>query len=551
MCGIFCYLESGNENRMTTACCHAAAEKIAHRGPDNNTIERISVDSKFSVFSSFHRLCINGLDSSSNQPIRGQETTSNSLSPYLMCNGEIYNYRELIKEYNLEPVTNSDCEVILLLYQKTRDIVKTISLLDGVFACVIVDPFNKQLHIARDPIGVRPLFYSISEQALAVGSELKCLCKFKDVVVPFPPNSVYSYSWRSGKITLDLSHFIYGLGMEVTTIQPDRKHRALYDLLTDAVTKRVKNTERPLGLLLSGGLDSSIIAALAARKSKRQLHSFSFAITPNDGNTSHSPDIHYAQKVADFIGTKHHTITVTVEEALNAIPEVIRCTETWDLTTIRASTPMWLLVKWISENTDIKVLLSGEGSDEIFGGYLYFHYAKSPKEFQAETERLVNELYMYDVLRADRCTAAHGLELRVPFLDKSLVNYVLSLPPQEKMCSNGKIEKHILRKVSEFSPNENDLLGKFQKLLPDEITWRQKDAFSDAVGFCWVESIKKHVEKLNLTEAEWYLNLFEREYPGRKNVIKDYWMPRWTNATDPSATVLDVFVKDKNSSLVL
>ena len=524
MCGIFCHLAS---NEPCSKEHIKVANKIGHRGPDNNVVEKKNVGNGFYVFSSFHRLCINGLDTISNQPIHNQFS-------FLMCNGEIYNYKQLISSYNLKPKTNSDCEVILLLYQKTKDIVKTIRLLDGVFACVIVDTFKKQLHVARDPIGVRPLFYTESNSQLIIGSELKCVKEGSQ----FPPNTIHTYNWGSGQITKELTQFIYALGMEVSN------EGSLGNLLIDAVDKRVQNTDRPLGLLLSGGLDSSIIASLAAKKCKHQLHSFSFAITPEDGDTSSCPDIHYAQKVADFIGTKHHTIKVSVKEALQAIPEVIKCTETYDITTIRASTPMWLLMKWIAKNTlshsdnyrsltelnntDIKVLLSGEGSDEIFGGYLYFHYTNSEKDFQGETERLVNELHMYDVLRADRCTAAHGLELRVPFLDKALVNHVLRLPPQEKMCYN-RIEKYILRK---FAQEYN--------LLPEEIIWRQKDAFSDAVGFCWVNSIKEHVKELGFTEAEWYLKLFEEMYPNKKSVIKGYWMPKWTNADDPSATALDV-----------
>lgn len=507
MCGIFCNLSSEEPCSKDNI---NVANKIAHRGPDNNVIEKTNVGNGFYIFSSFHRLCINGLDDYSNQPIHNN-------SSFLMCNGEIYNYKQLISSYNLKPKTNSDCEVILLLYQKTKDIVKTIRLLDGVFACVIVDTVKKQLHVARDPIGVRPLFYTESNSKLIVGSELKCLTEG----VQFPPNTIHTYNWNNGQIIKELSQFIYALGMEVS-------NGKLSNLLIDAVDKRVENTERPMGLLLSGGLDSSIIASLAVRKAKHQLHSFSFAITLEDGDTSQCPDIHYAQKVADFIGTKHHTIKVTVKEALEAIPEVIKSTETYDITTIRASTPMWLLMKWISENTDIKVLLSGEGSDEIFGGYLYFHYTNSEKDFQGETERLVNDLHMYDVLRADRCTAAHGLELRVPFLDKALVNHVLRLPAKEKMCYN-RIEKYILRQFAQE-----------HQLLPAEIIWRQKDAFSDAVGFCWVNAIKEHVKEMHLTEGKWYLKLFGKVYPNKKNVIKGYWMPKWTEANDPSATTLDI-----------
>ena len=313
-------------------------------------------------------------------------------------------------------------------------------------------------------------------------------------------------------------------------------------LLTQAVKKRLVS-DRPVGVFISGGVDSSLVAGLCKTiVGNVPLKSFAIGLVG-------SPDLENARLVANHIGSNHHEVNFTLEEGINAIGEVIFALETYDITTIRASVPQYLLSKYINEKTEVKVVLSGEGADEIFGGYLYFHYAKSSSDLMMETERLVRDLHQFDVLRADRTTAAHGLEVRVPFLDKRFVDYVLSLSGDVRNPKfNENIEKFILRDA--FSKDD---------LIPRKILWRKKDAFSDAVGYGWVDAIKRYADK-NVSEQDLasaaskypnnpphtkegylYRKLFEDMFPGRSGLINYYWMPRWvSNINDPSATFLDV-----------
>ena len=581
---------------------------------DPSTVAKESiqfVDDKQVIFG-FHRLKINGLDEASNQPLEHEGV-------YLICNGEIYNHKQLEQREGFRMKTNSDCEVILHLY-KRFGIRATVNKLDGVFAFVLYDTNTANLYVVRDPIGVRPVFIgkiehnftpeeleakkrleakreaegsdgeedlTLEEEVAALpdtfhdsyifSSELKA-CSLCSHVDQFPPGNIWSPDHGF--------ECYWGPNPRPSTMFGPRRMRllALQRLFVEGVTKRLMS-DRPVGLLLSGGLDSSLVAALVKQYIDKNngnptlgtfpdhlLHSFSIG-------TKESPDLIAAQKVADYLGTTHHVVNFTPEEGIAAIPEVIKALETYDITTIRASTPMYLLSKYIAEQTDIRVILSGEGSDEIFGGYLYFHSAFTAAEFQTETQRLVANLHKYDVLRSDRSTAAHGLEVRVPFLDKEFVNMVLSTDPKEKYCHKSenthrmhratatpkvsdekviegrRIEKKLLREIFDM----DDQVTK-KPLLPADVLWRAKDGMSDAVGYNWVDSLLAHTNELitdkqlnkarqrwthntpKTKEAYWYRQIFEDLYPNRSHVLDEMWLPKWSgDHHDPSARKLSHF----------
>jgi len=528
MCGIFAYL-SGDDK---TIKYFSSFDDSKHRGPDNSKYEQINNH----VCLGFHRLSINDLTTHGNQPfhdIRGI---------HLVCNGEIYNHKELEQKYNLQPQSKSDCEVIMLLYKKIG-IEETIKQLDGVFAFVLYDEAEDTVFVARDPIGVRPLFIGqTSSGEYLFASEVKSIFKHCSVVKQFKPG----HFWNS----IDRQYISYWKLPDPTMFiqKDDIPLKQINSLLKRAVSKRIHNSERPIGLFLSGGFDSSIVAAIAQyiqqKENKQPLHSFSIGF--QDSN-----DLKFAKQVARKIGSVHHEIRFTVEEAVEAISEVIKSLETYDVTTVRASVPMWLLSRYIGTKTEVRVMLSGEGADE-FGSYLYFKDAPNPEEFNKESLRLLHELHKYDVLRTDRSTAAHGLEVRVPFLDKEFMQFFTQIPTQYRMPYKN-IEKYYLRKSFE---DDN--------LLPHEVLWRPKDAFSDSVGESWKSCITKHVEKLytseNLLEATtkykhlppltkeglWYREIFEKHYGSKcVKLLDKYWMPKWQPETviDPSATVLAVYKK--------
>lgn len=554
MCGIFAFLQKESDNH-DSKLHKTSAGLIQHRGPDSSEYKSIKCfNTKRILDIGFHRLSINGLE--------------NGMQPFekdgvlLVCNGEIYNFKQLIKDYELLPETKSDCEVILLLYLK-YGMEATIQLLHGVFAFVLVDTTKNLLFAARDPIGVRPLFVTKSSNHLGFASEAKSLVGIQAKTVewfskekhdfnvknikPFLPNQCISYDLQ----TLT-SVKMYPVSVLTLPFEIDYDPSLFVQILKKSIETRLDNSDRPVGLFLSGGLDSSVVSALAQQIQKEKglppLHSFSIAIVP-DGETvteKLAPDVFYARKVAKHIGTKHHEVTVPFSKAFDALEKVVYFTETYDTTTVRASTPMYLLSKFIEKNTDIKVLLSGEGADELLGGYLYFHSAPSVSAFQNESLRLVDELYRYDVLRADRTTSACGLELRVPFLDIHFVKHALNLKTKEKMhrfsdTSKPRIEKWCMRNAVEKC---------YPDLLPKEILWRQKDAFSDAVGYNWVSGIKektkgivqkgKGIQSDKLTKEQiYYKTLYEKYY--QMDLIGGYWMPMWqTGVTDPSATVLQI-----------
>jgi asparagine synthase (glutamine-hydrolysing) len=428
-----------------------------------------------------------------------------------VCNGEIYNH----KDYETgKEKSASDCECLLYMIDR-YGIYETCNRVRGVFAMVWTN--GKHVLAARDPFGVRPLFYVRTPGGIAFASEVKALSLVHGKVKIFPPGHFYS-SFVNDFVCY---YNIYWHGVKSPSIR---------ESFIEAVRRRIHNTDREVGFLLSGGLDSSLVAAVGGAKR-------TFSIGQAD-----SPDVLAAQKVAKSLGTDHTEVLFDFAEAVKMIPQVICSLESYDTTTVRASTPMWILCKWISENTNCKVLLSGEGSDEILGGYKYFKNAPTLEEFQMETIRRLRLLHQFDVLRADRCTAAFGLEVRVPFLDRDFVDDVVTLDPKVKMTP---LEKQVLRDA-------------FRDTLPPEIIDRPKDAFSDAVGYGWVDYVRNYAETIipdqvferivfrcgghnppTTKEEAWYRQIFWEHFGNDKDhIITEIWRPKWTTITDPSARKL-------------
>lgn len=442
------------------------AKKLRHRGPDWSGIycgdKAILAHERLSIVD----------PTSGSQPLFSPDGTC-----VLAVNGEIYNHLEIRERYKdkYEFQTQSDCEVILALYQDKG--VDFIEELNGIFAFALYDMKNDIYLIARDHIGIIPLYMGWDRHGqFFVGSELKALEPFCAKVEVFLPGHYYS---STNGVLEKWYH------RDWTSYDAVKDNVSSVDKLRDALEAAVKRqlmSDVPYGVLLSGGLDSSIISAIAKKHSAMrvesgdqqnawwpQLHSFAVGLVG-------SPDLIAAKKVADHIGTVHHEINFTVEQGLDAISEVIYHLETYDVTTVRASTPMFLLARAIKA-MGVKMVLSGEGADEIFGGYLYFHKAPSAKDLHEETVRKLDKLHLYDCLRANKSLAAWGVEGRVPFLDKEFMDVAMSLNPEDKMCRQGRIEKWILRKA-------------FEEYLPSEIAWRQKEQFSDGVGYSWIDNLK-------------------------------------------------------------
>lgn len=450
------------------------AKRIRHRGPDWSGI----FESPTAIIA-HERLSIVDPESG------GQPLFSPDGRQVLAVNGEIYNHRELRARYAGYPFsTGSDCEVILPLYREKG--VEFLEDLSGIFAFALYDSATDDFLIARDPIGVIPLYIGYdSDGKVYVASELKALEGFCERYEPFPPGHYYLGS--EGKLRRwyrrDWENFD-----SLTPASPSESAEApakLRAALEDAVRRQLMS-DVPYGVLLSGGLDSSVISAIARKFAPRRIE--------NDGNTDawwprlHSfavglkgaPDLAKAREVAEHIGTVHHEINYTIQEGLDAIRDVIYYIETYDVTTVRASTPMYLLARVI-KSMGIKMVLSGEGADEIFGGYLYFHKAPSPREFHEETVRKLSKLHLYDCLRANKSLSAWGVEGRVPFLDKEFLDVAMTLDPALKMCPGAEIEKRILREA-------------FADMLPASVAWRQKEQFSDGVGYSWIDSLKEIAE---------------------------------------------------------
>lgn len=519
MCGIFAFKGSS----VSVEQLKAASQSLSRRGPDHASFDVI--DQGASV--AFYRLAIMDTSFHGNQPFKSKE------HDFLVCNGEIYNFEELksefLKDYTFE--SHSDCEVLLPLIKKFG-LESTVKKLDAEFALVYWDAKKNTFLAARDPIGIRPLFvgYTSTQGEIAFASEAKALHGFCKKIIPFPPGHYYNGS----------EFIAYRSMIKQPPHSLSRKEATnlIATKLTHAVVKRL-HSDRTLGCLLSGGLDSSLVAAIAAKNLPTPLRTFAIG-TRND-----PIDLKYAAIVAKHIQSDHTEVYFEAEEPIEVLEDVIKTIESWDTTTVRASIGMYLVCKAIRKNSPVKVLLTGEVSDELFG-YKYTDFAPSPEEFQAEAIKRIDEIHYFDVLRADRCISAHGLEARVPFGDLDFVDHVMSIPAKEKMNLN-KVGKSLLREA--FS-NTN--------LLPHEILYREKAAFSDAVGHSMVDNLKAYAEKLisdqefkevdrlsprPLTkEALLYRKIFDKHYPDRSALIKSYWMPNmnWQgcNVTDPSARVL-------------
>lgn len=499
----------------------SASKLMAHRGPD---------ESDYVITSNGFMLCHERLSiidiHSGKQPIQG---TSEA---YMIHNGEIYNHKELKAQEFPETVfrTTSDSEVIVHLYEKYGD--DFLNRLDGVFAFVVAD--QDQFIVARDPIGVKPLYYGYDDlKQLYVASEMKALMTLCTEVHTFPPG--HYYTPEKGFVQYFKPQW-FEAGSAVKSLQLYKIREAL-----ESATEKRLMSDVPVGVLLSGGLDSSLTSAIATRLLKKQGKSLkSFSI----GLDKESPDLKAAKKVADFLGTEHHEIHFTIEEGIAAIKKLIWHLETYDVTSVRASTPMYLMSKYIREQ-GVKVVLSGEGADEIFGGYLYFRNAPTLNDFQKETIERVQKLATADCLRADKSTMAFGLEARVPFLDKSFLETAMTITPSHKQPKTYEgIEKYILRKAFD-TPEE--------PYLPKEVLWRQKEQFSDGVGYSWIDTLIAHCEAQitdeqmataeqrfpintpTTKEAYVYRTIFEEYFPleSAARTVKK-WIPKWQENTDPS-----------------
>ena len=546
MCGIFALLNENNEQFSSNVVNEF--EKGKRRGPENSTLKT----NYLQMILGFHRLAINGLNEASNQPLVFENIV-------LICNGEIYNYNYLYEFIGAKNTTNSDCEIIIHLYI-TYGIEQTLVMLDGVYSFVLYDICKNKIFIARDPIGVRPLYKLHNDNNLyGFASELKCLEYFYNLnpvenrIEQFEPGtySVFSYintKWE--QIILNKVYYIPTFSYTENT----NKHISNY--LHTSVIKRCNTTERPVACLLSGGLDSSLVAALVSNYFReyqnRQIETYSIGL-------KESEDIKYAKIVADYIGSNHTEIIVTEREMFEAIPEVIKAIESYDTTTVRASIGNYLIGKYISANSDAKVIFNGDGADELFGGYLYMHKCLNDNEFDKETRRLLKDIHLFDVLRSDKSISSNGLEPRTPFLDKTFVNYVLSIPSHVRNHNNfGKPEKYLLR---ESFDEINFKCFDERQILPNEILWRKKEAFSDGVSskgrslfeilqefiaeyYNDLHQVKEFSPSIDL-EKQYYKSIFDKEFPNCQHILPYYWMPKYTNATDPSARTLNFYSKPK------
>ena len=498
-------------------------ERTISRGPDCSRV----IDTGHGLLG-FHRLSIMGLTPEGMQPFELDGS-------YAVCNGELYGFermRDDLCKMGYRFASDSDCEILLPLYREYGT--DLFAMLDAEFVCIIYDGESQSFIAARDPIGIRPLYYGCDKQgAMVFASEPKNLVGLVDAVMPFPPGHYYQ----------DGRFICYCDVADVADFCEDDVETAcaaIREKLVSGVSKRLVSDAK-VGFLLSGGLDSSLVCAIAARELDTPIKTFAI------GMEEDPIDLKYARETAEYIGSQHTEVTMTPKEVIESLEEVIALLGTFDITTIRASMGMYLVCKYIHEQTDIRVLLTGEISDELFG-YKYTDFAPSARAFQEEAQKRMRELHMYDVLRADRCISVNSLEARVPFGDLDFVRYVMALDPQIKLNTYGK-GKYLLRHAFEDTD-----------LLPDDILWREKAAFSDAVGHSMVDYLKDYAESC-YTDEEFeqrrrtydfaqpftkesllYREIFERHYPGQAHMVAGFWMPNrdWDgcNVDDPSARVL-------------
>lgn len=508
----------------TTEQAERALLPTITRGPDDQRILKTPAG-----ILGFQRLAIMGLDDSGMQPF---VLDGNAV----VCNGEIFGFRKLrneLEEKGYSFRSESDCEILLPLYKEYGT--GMFELLDAEFACILYDDSSNSFIAARDPMGIRPMFYGYTEDgSICFASEAKNLVELCDEIIPFPPGHFY----KDGEFVCYNDLSTVDAPAEETDLEAVCEK--IHDLLVDAVDKRM-DADAPVGFLLSGGLDSSLVCAIAAGQVDKPIETFAI------GMEEDAIDLKYAKEVADYIGSNHHELIMTEKEVLDALEEVIAELATYDITTIRASMGMYLLCKKIREISDVRVLLTGEISDELFG-YKYTDFAPDAAAFQEESAKRIRELYMYDVLRADRCISTHSMEARVPFGDIAFVRYVMSVDPELKLNRYNK-GKYLLRHA--FEKDE---------LLPYDILMREKAAFSDAVGHSMADDLKELAEKTYsdeeyeekrmrydharpfTKESLLYRELFEKYYPGQSAMVADFWMPNkeWEgcDVNDPSARYL-------------
>ncbi|WP_104736406.1 asparagine synthase B [Hanstruepera ponticola] len=470
MCGIVCAFDLKQNTEELRPQILEMAKTIRHRGPDWS-----GIFDNYKAILAHERLAI--VDPTSGK----QPLLSEDKKLILAANGEIYNHRELRKQFpDYKFQTESDCEVILALYKKKG--VDFVDDMNGIFGFAIYDVDKDEYFVARDHMGIIPLYIGWDKHGtFYVASELKALEGVCSKIELFPPG--HYLSSKDGQLV----KWYQRDWEDFEAVKDNRTEIAkIRQALEDAVHRQLMS-DVPYGVLLSGGLDSSITSAIAKKYAERrieaddkeqawwpQLHSFSVGL---EG----SPDLAAARKVADHIGTVHHEIKFTIQEGLDAIRDVIYNLETYDITTIRASTPMYLMARVI-KSMGIKMVLSGEGADELFGGYLYFHKAPNAQEFHEETVRKLSKLHMYDCLRANKSLAAWGIEGRVPFLDKEFMDVAMRINPEDKMINGERMEKWVIRKA-------------FEDMLPESVAWRQKEQFSDGVGYSWIDTLKEVVER--------------------------------------------------------
>jgi asparagine synthase (glutamine-hydrolysing) len=547
MCGIFASYGEASclcECQPPYADVTHALDQLKARGPEGtqHMIPAVHVNLGFT------RLAINGLSHCGMQPFSSLQGRL-----HVVCNGEIYNHVALAAKHNILNISCSDCEVLGPLFDKLNDPVAWAQSLDGVFAIALYDSATDRLYVARDPFGVRPLYYGYyysatdsdePKKTIVFASEIKALTPYCQDIEAFPPGHVGYYH----KNTLRIKRF-HSVPTEKNpqlVCNPHATMATLKTALESAVQKRLM-TERPVAALLSGGVDSSLIAALVQKNlnalGKPPLETFSIGFAG-------SPDLHYARLVAQHIGSKHHEIIATPDEFFKAIPEVIRNIESFDITTVRASVGNWLVAKAIREQSDCKVVFNGDGADEVFGSYLYFYNAPSDEAFESECTRLLETIHHFDVLRSDRCISSHGLEPRTPFLDKGFVAVARSIPTVWRRPIMGvRPEKGILRKAFEADG-----------LLPEEVLWRRKEAFSDGVSEqkkSWYEEIQERLRAVTEMPAmgllaemfphmtpqtleAYYYRIIYITFFGEETATQPYfWLPRWCgDAMDPSARTL-------------
>ena len=544
MCGITAIFNIKQQTPELRAKALRMSQKLRHRGPDWSGIYCGG-----SAILAHERLSI--VDPLSG----GQPLISPDGRKVLCVNGEIYNHKDIRRRTDYAYKTGSDCECILALYEQKG--INFLEDLNGIFAFALYDESRDTYLIARDPIGVIPLYIGYAGDGLIyIASELKALEGFCDEYKPFPPGS-YLYS-VDGEIKRWYTREWMEYNSSKFKVQSPMEASLAVKEALEAAVRRQLMSDVPYGVLLSGGLDSSVTSAIAMKFAKKrietdsqkdawwpQLHSFAVGLKG-------APDLIKAREVADYIGTVHHEINYTIQEGLDAIRDVIYYIETYDVTTVRASTPMYLLARVI-KSMGIKMVLSGEGADEVFGGYLYFHKAPSAEEFHKETVRKLSKLYQYDCLRANKSLSAWGVEGRVPFLDKEFLDVAMSMNPELKMCSGNTIEKRVVREA-------------FQDLLPESVAWRQKEQFSDGVGYSWIDTLKQITSEVVTDEqmahaAErfpintplckeeyYYRQIFEEHFPSRSaalsvpheasvacsTAVALEWDAAWKDMNDPS-----------------